>query len=183
MLTPIAARGQSRTPGRDFCYVFTLWIHAVDTWHMPSFVHQPRSLAFSWGLCRQQGRLLLERLDRFYIGDWASYLGGSICIWLGTSMSDHSPVSLTIAFARPLAWRGSRIPDRLLSTSDLSARIAQIWGADPISEDPIVQDMHSEFLASCMRESSTSCRETTSACRREAVQCERSLLAPLASVQ
>ena len=109
---------------------FLLCIRAEDVWCMPSFAHQPCSLGFSWGLRRQQGRLL-ERLDRFYVGSWASHLGGSICIWPGTSMSDHSPVSLTVVFERPLAERrGARIPDRILSGRGLTDCITHIWGAD-----------------------------------------------------
>lgn len=96
VLTSIASTEQ------DAWERFLLCIRAVDAWYTPSFAHLPSSLAFSWGLRRQQGRLL-ERLDRFYVGDWASFMGGSICIWPGTSMSDHSPVSLTIAFERPHA--------------------------------------------------------------------------------
>lgn len=126
----------------------------------------------------------MERLDRFYVGDWASFLGGTVCIWPGTSMSDHSPVSLTIAFERPHPERrGSRIPDRLLSGTDISARIAEIWGADPTALDPDVPSTHADFLATCIKDSSASCRETTATCRREAAERESSLLAPLASVQ
>lgn len=106
---------------------FLLAIHASDAWHILAFAHhQPCSLTFSWGLRRQQGRLL-ERLDRLYVGDWAARLGGSICIWPGTSMSDHSPLSLIMSFERPFALRrGCRIPDRLLSTAGLSDRITHI---------------------------------------------------------
>ena len=43
--------------------------------------------------------------------------------------------------------------------------------------------MHVEFLATCIQASRVSCRQTASDCHREAALRERSLLAPLASVQ
>ena len=99
-------------------------------------------------------------------------------------MSDHSPVSLSIVFERPHAMRrGSHIPDRLLSIGELPARLAQIWGDAPSIPDTEGHYMHSEFLATCIRESSFACRHSTLESRREIARRERSLLAPLASVQ
>lgn len=85
VLTSIASSEQ------DAWERFLLCICAVDAWCTPSFAHRPCSLPFSWGLRRQQGRLL-ERLDRFYVSDWASFLGGTVCIWPGTSMSDQEEI-------------------------------------------------------------------------------------------
>lgn len=45
---------------------FLLGFHVDDAWRTPAFAHQSCSLSFSWGLRRQQGRLL-ERLDRFIL--------------------------------------------------------------------------------------------------------------------
>ena len=98
-------------------------------------------------------------------------------------MSDHSPVSLILSFQHPSAERrGCRIPDRLLSSTDLSDRIAHIWDVEFSSLD-LAEHSHAEFLATCIRESSSVCREYTSASRLATVRRERSLLAPLASVQ
>ena len=161
---------------------FLLFMRVDDVWHVPSFARRPSSLDFSWGLRRQQGRLF-EWLDRFYVGEWASLLGGSTCICPSTSMSDNSVVSLFIILERPNAsHRGSRIPDRLLSSGDLPDHLAQILGADPVLQDTEALHLHAEFLATCIQASSVACRQTASDCRREAAQRERSLLAPLTSV-
>ena len=106
---------------------FLFFLRVTDAWHEQSFMHSDGSLHFSWGFRRQAGRLL-ERLDRFYIGDWASSIGGSMMIWPGTALSDHAPVSIRLIAQRPIApRRGCRIPDAVLSSATLHSELQHIW--------------------------------------------------------
>ena len=100
---------------RDDWDGFLFSLSVMDAWHLPSFVHTAQSLDFSWGFRRQDGRLL-ERLDRFYVGDWVADRGGSMTIWPGMALSDHMPVSLRIQLDTSLAVRrGCRIPEASIS--------------------------------------------------------------------
>jgi len=54
-----------------------------DAWFKPSFAHSHGNLEFSWGFGWQASRLL-ERLDIFFVGAWASMCGGFMMIWMGT---------------------------------------------------------------------------------------------------
>lgn len=55
---------------------FLLSTFVSDAWHEASIGNSTETLHFSWGFRQQSGRLL-ERLDRFYVGDWAPCLGGA----------------------------------------------------------------------------------------------------------
>ena len=172
MLTGIALSEQ------DAWERFILSIQGVDAWHVPSFGRRHDSLDFSWGHHRQGARLL-ERLDRFYIGDWASEVGGSTCIWPRTSLSDHHPVSLCITFQTPNApRRGCRIPSTIFRAPQLTDDISSLWSAVlPESLSP------REVLAYCISSSSSLCRETTTLTRRALLQRERELSVPLSATR
>ena len=68
-------------------------VSRVDAWHLPSFAHHEDSLDFYWGYKRQNARLL-ERLDKFYVGQWVASFGGLVSIWPCTVLSDHALVSI-----------------------------------------------------------------------------------------
>ncbi|MCO5612034.1 hypothetical protein L7F22_066296 [Adiantum nelumboides] len=156
---------------------FLLATHTSDAWHVPSFGRCRGSLSFSWGFRGQV--MLLERLDRLYVGAWAASRGGWARIWAGTVLSDHLPVSMLISFGTPAApKRGTSIPDRILLDPDLHLQLQRIW-----SIDSLASSTRADFLASCITESSFACRATATSHRRDCQQRERALQEPLRSTQ
>ncbi|MCO5591248.1 hypothetical protein L7F22_045229 [Adiantum nelumboides] len=135
--------------GTDSCLLYA--------WHTPSFAHADNSLLLSWGFHRQ-GRLLWKRFDRFYVGHFEADSGGTISILLGTSLSDHAPVSLCVLSRRSSApCRSSRILDSVLQDTSLRTALSQIWTYGHLRmQDPAV------YLASCIDTSSTACRHLVS---------------------
>ena len=80
---------------RDAWERFLFAIIIVNAWNEACFAHLVGSLDLFWGFHRQ-ATCLLERLDRFYVSGWALWRGGMVCIWPGTVLADHAPVSLRI---------------------------------------------------------------------------------------
>lgn len=50
---------------------------------------------YSWGF-KWEGGKLLERLDRFYVSDWAIGRGGQTGVVPGMTLSNHALVILTL---------------------------------------------------------------------------------------
>ena len=68
---------------------FTLRIQ--DSWHLPSFHRLSDSLQYSRSDRRQLG-VNLSRLDRIYVDDYFSDIGGEVGIIGGSLFSDHAPM-------------------------------------------------------------------------------------------
>lgn len=154
---------------------FLFALRLSDAWHEPSFMHTQGTLDFSWGFRRQSGRLL-ERLDRFYIGAWASMFTGSMMIWPGTALSDHAPLYLRIVAQRPAApCRGCRIPDVVLSSDSLLEDIWYVSHEDPPTDFAL-------FIAASLAASSETCRHHATARRRFLRSSEQGLHIRLASI-
>ncbi|MCO5550433.1 hypothetical protein L7F22_003919 [Adiantum nelumboides] len=157
---------------------FLFALAGADVWHTPSFAHVVGSLHFSWGFQRQGG-LLLKRLDRFYVGQFAAEMGGVISILPGTSLSDYAPVSLCLLSQRSIAPRwGSRIPDSILQDTELRNALSQIWVGGLTHAEGAAH-----FLALCIDASSTACRLTVSERRRYLLSRERQLQDRLACIR
>lgn len=72
----------------------------------------PGSLDFSWGFLG--GGKLLERLDQFYVNDWATGKGGQSGILAGRALSNHSLAFLAFdAVSRSLAPCSCHISDSI----------------------------------------------------------------------
>ena len=161
------------TAERDAWDNFLFSMSLSDAWHIPAFAPTSHSLLFSWGFRRQGGRLL-ERLDRFYVGQWIADRGGTTTIWPRTALS---VISLRIHLHSSLARRrGRRIPDSTIRQSSLQGRIRELWthGLDT-SASP------QETLAMLISSSSSLCRDQATLDREALRQRERDTHVSLAA--
>ena len=73
----------------------------------------------------------MERLDRFYVSDWAIGRGGESGVVPGTTLSDHAPVILVLDSAsHSLPPRTCRILDSIYSSAEVHSRIVELWERD-----------------------------------------------------
>ena len=80
-----------------------------------------------WGFRRERGRLL-ERLDRFYVSEWAIGRGGLVEVLLGTTLSDYAPVILTLdSMVQSLVPRSSKILDPILTREEVRSCLTSLW--------------------------------------------------------
>jgi len=122
----------------------------------------------------------LERLDRFYIGSWASARGGTMTIWPGTVLSDHFLVSIRVQFQVPDApRRGRRIPDSVFLSQSVRDQMTALWDPGGASVDVFVDP--ADLLETCISTSSEICRHQAQLDSKAVRQRERSLHARLAS--
>lgn len=122
---------------------------------------------------------MLECLDRFYVGAWASVAGGSMMTWCGTLLSDHTPVSLRlIAQHLQAPRRGFWIPDYILIASSLHDHIVDLWSPP---QDTHLPDLLA-FLVDWLVAFSEACRSLAIARCRSLQASEQGLHSRLASV-
>ena len=73
----------------------------------------------------------MERLDPFYVSDWAIGRGGESGVIPGTTLSDHAPVILVLDSAsHSLPPRTCRIPNFIYSNAEVRIRIEDLWERD-----------------------------------------------------
>ena len=73
----------------------------------------------------------MERLDRFYVSDWAIGRGGESGVVPRTTLSNHAPVILVLDSAsHSLPPRTCRIPDSIYSSAEVHSRIVELWERD-----------------------------------------------------
>ena len=70
----------------------------------------------------------MERLDRFYVNDWAIGKGGASGVVLGTTLFDHAPVILSIDTATHSSAPCSscRIPDSIYAREEVHSKIVDL---------------------------------------------------------
>ena len=106
---------------------FLFAVGGRDSWREPSFCRWPRSLDFSWGYRREGGRLL-ERLDRFYVNNWAIGRGGASRVVPETTLSDHAPVILSLDTAtHSLSPYSCKVPNSIYTKAEVHSRIVDTW--------------------------------------------------------
>ena len=101
----------------------------------------------------------MERLDRFYVNDWAIGRGGQVGVVPGTTLSDHAPVILAVILsldstAQTLRPCSCRIPDSIFSKKEVHNRIDSLWDRDWGEYDDLA-----EAVAQTLLESSSICQE------------------------
>ena len=127
-------------------------MNLTDTWHLRNFSRERLSLRFSRSsLLSPQSPdtttaeeasssasragsasivIVESRLGRFYVSTQIADQIGSICIQLGTTLSDHDPVILRLKGPYqgcPRDQRNVRIPNKFLSKNGFKQDLGNIW--------------------------------------------------------
>ena len=110
-------------------------LRVVDVWQAENFHKMKDSLRYSRtnkgngmvNMASSHDLANMSRIDRFYVSDNFCDKGGKHGIMPGTTVSDHSPVILTIKSESKTMQIQIRVPEALLMDSQYSGEVERIW--------------------------------------------------------
>ena len=92
-----------------------------------SFCRWLESLDYSWGI-RREGGHLLERLNMFYVSDWAIGKEGHFGVVHGMTLSDHASVILTLdSTGQSLVPWSCKILDSIYTREEVHSCLISLW--------------------------------------------------------